>query len=309
MRGTRWLVGAFVVAAIGTAVLAVAGGWESWHALRDEAEGFAWHLRPWWLVGAPGFAVAALLTTGRLWAYLFRKAGGRASTREAIAAWLGSNLGRYVPGKIWQLTGIAAYLRARGDSGAAGFATSLALQAVILVTGTGVGVALAGGAASDALDPRAALALGIVLLVALHPAVLDRVIGLGARLLREPAPEGRLRPGTLLRACGLAIVVWMLYGVGLWCLVRGLAPAASLRPHDAAGIFAMAYVAGYVVLIAPGGLVVREGAMAALLVTLAGIPLGAAAAIAAAARVWTTVAELIAFAVVAGGLRRGGETG
>jgi uncharacterized membrane protein YbhN (UPF0104 family) len=71
----------------------------------------------------------------------------------------------------------------------------------------------------------------------------------------------------------------------------------------------MAYVAGYVVLIAPGGLVVREGAMAALLVTLAGIPLGAAAAIAAAARVWTTVAELIAFAVVAGGLRRGGETG
>ncbi|MFV1987277.1 MAG: lysylphosphatidylglycerol synthase domain-containing protein [Gemmatimonadota bacterium] len=308
MKTIRWLVGGFVAAAIGTAALAVGGGWESWQDLRVEAAGFDWRVRPWLLAGATAAAVAALLLTGRLWALLFHQAGGRVSTREAVGAWLGSNLGRYLPGKIWQLTGIAVYLRARGDSGAAGFGTSLALQAVILVTGTGVGVALAGRAAGDALDPRLSLALGVVLLATLHPRVIDRVIGLGARLLREPAPGGRLSGKTLAQAGAAGIVIWMLYGIGFWCLVHGLVPGSSLPPLAAAGIFAIAYVAGYVVLIAPGGLVVREGAMAALLVAATGIPLGAAAAVAAAARVWTTVAELIAFGIVVAGLRRGRET-
>jgi hypothetical protein len=309
LKVARWFTGVFVLAALVTAVVAILGGWDSWRVLRAAAADFPWQVNVWSLFAALGCAVGALLGTGRLWAHLFHQAGGRAEPREAVAAWIGSNLGRYIPGKIWQLTGIAAYLRARGDSGAAGFGTSLALQAVMLVTGAGVGVALAGGSATGALDPTFALVLGALLLAGLHPWVLDRVVRLGARLLREPAPVGRLDIATLAKAGALGVGIWALYGLGFWLLVGGLAPGGSLGPWTAAGIFASAYVAGYVVLIAPGGLIVRESALAALLAAATGMPLGATVAIAAAARIWTTVAELLAFALVAPGLRRGGEAG
>ena len=54
---------------------------------------------------------------------------------------------------------------------------------------------------------------------------------------------------------------------------------------------------GYIALISPGGLVVREGAMILLLATVLSVPAGVAAVLAVAARVWTIVCELAAFGV------------
>ncbi|MDX1393957.1 MAG: hypothetical protein R3195_06195 [Gemmatimonadota bacterium] len=299
MKGARGIAVVFLLAAALALAVSIAGGWQSWSDLRAQAADYPWRLHVGLLAGALGCATLALLWTGRVWAVLFRKAGGKETGAGAVAAWLGSNLGRYLPGKVWQLSGLAAWLRARGDSGAAGFATSLALQAVMLVTGLAVGVVFAGGEAAGALGPVPAALLGTGLLAMLHPRVLGGMISLGARLLREREPSVRPEAGSLARAGLAALAIWALYGVGFRLLVHGLAPGVSLGQAAAVGIFAAAYVAGYVVLVAPGGLVVREGALAGLLIAATGIPPGAAAAVAAAARIWTTAAELVAFGIAA----------
>lgn len=289
----------FIVASLIVIALGVAGGWESWTALRAEAASFPWAARPWPLGLALLSGVLALLLTGRVWASLLRGAGASTPPAEAVAAWLGSNLGRYLPGKVWQLGGIAAYLRARGESGSAGLGTSLALQVVVLVIGGGVGVAFAGTAVLGGVDPMLTGAVGLALLLVLHPAVLDVAMRFGARLMGENHPPVAPTPRALARTGVLMLVVWGVYGLGLWALVAGLAPGVALGWLTASGVFAGAYVTGYLVLVAPGGLIVREGAMAALLVAATGVSPGVGAALAVAARLWTTLSELAAFAIAA----------
>lgn len=299
MRPLRVAAVVFLAAALVTAGLAIASGWESWVTLREQARAFEWRVRPAWLALAVAAAVAALLVTARLWVAMLRRMGGRLGTREAVAAWMGSNLGRYLPGKIWQLTGIAAYLRARGDSGAAALGSSLALQAVVLASGTALGLATLGARALGGTEPWVLALAALAVAAALHPAVLRLLMRLGARFLGEAPPDGSLRATDLARAALVALGLWGLYGIGFWALYRGLTPAAGPGVVTATGVFAASYVVGYLVLIAPGGLVVREGALAALLGSVAGLPLGAAAGIAVAARLWTTAAEVAAFGIAA----------
>ena len=95
------------------------------------------------------------------------------------------------------------------------------------------------------------------------------------------------------------LVAWGVYGVGLLCLLPGIGVEWPLGDGGLlAGIFAASYVIGYVALVAPGGLVVREGAMTGLLAELGGLSVGVSAVVAIVARVWLVAAELMALAVV-----------
>lgn len=267
-----------------------------WEGLRAEVAGFRWEADPAWLLLALGCTAAGLVLSGVAWTGLHRATGGEIGVGEGTVAWLGSNLGRYVPGKVWQLAGLAAWVRSRGDSGATALSSSLALQAVTLLTGGAFGLALAGGRALGvAGDVPTAVALGAALAFLAHPRVIRGIAARVGRMIGEEPPP-RAPPGrSLVRAAATLCIVWGLHGLGFWALLRGLVGLSAPGPAAAAGTFAAGYVAGYLVLLAPGGLVVREGALAGLLVGLGGLPWGAAVAVAAAARVWSVAGELLAF--------------
>ena len=300
-RARRIAVAVFLLAAFAAllwGLLRAAPNWERW--IHEVPPG-GWRLDAARLSGAVGAAVAALLGTAWLWARLFRIAGGRLPVPEAMATWLGSNLGRYVPGKIWQLVGIAGYLAARGDSAAAGFTVSLALPVIMLATGAALGVGFIGAAAFGGFGPSS-IAIGLLVAVgAVHPATLRWLVRLGRRWLRESGPSAvvEISGRSLVGAAAVCVAMWGLYGFGFWLLIGGLMPSSPFGIPAATGIFAAGYVLGYVVLLAPGGIVVREGTIAGLLGTTAGLAAGPAAAVAVAARLWTIVAEILAFSIAA----------
>ena len=297
-------------------VMGLSGGWANWTTLEEAGIGSQWDPSPVLLCGAGGLGVFALLLTARLWASMFATAGGRTRTSEALAAWLGSNLGRYVPGKVWQLTSIAAYLGARGDAGSIALTVSLALQAVMLAVGAVIGLGLLGPALFGGVNPWTLVIAGVAVLCILHPTVLGLITRLARRMLKESQLEQRvdgvsseikegLGAKTLLFAALTAVLIWGLYGAGFWVLVQGLIVESGITLREATGIFTMGYLMGYVVVIAPGGMVVREGAIVGLLGLVSGIPLGPATMIALATRIWTTGAELLAFGLaVAMGVRK-----
>ncbi|MDX1578523.1 MAG: lysylphosphatidylglycerol synthase domain-containing protein [Gemmatimonadota bacterium] len=298
--------GLFLLVALAAVAIALRGDWAAWSGLEEETRGYVWDLSVLPLLAALAAGVTALLVSGVVWVWLFRAAGGRTGGAEAVAAWLGSNLGRYLPGKVWQLTSLAAWIRTRGDSGATALAVSLALQAAVLVAAAAVAAVTLGTRAFAGTDPRVVGAALAVAALALSPPVLRRAIRWGRRVLRErgEADIGGLDTARLMGAGLCALLLWTLYGLGFWALIHGLVSGGPVRLATATGIFAAGYLIGYLVLVAPGGIVVREGAIAALLGAAAGIPPGPATAIALAARLWTTVAELVAFGVAAGiGLR------
>ncbi len=305
--GRRWVAlgtVAFLFAALVAVGLALSGNWAAWGDLAA-SEMSRWRVRPPWLAAAIGCEVVALCASGAIWAWLFRTAGGRAGVPEAAAAWLGSNLGRYLPGKIWQVTGLVGYVRGRGDSGAAALATLIAFQAAIVVTGLALAIAVLGVGAFDAVG-RWPLVLGAVSLgAALTPPVLRFVIRLGRRLLRETGErrDAELDGRMLCRAVIGSLLVWPLHGLGFLALLEGLVLENTIGFPTALGVFAGSYVVGYLALVAPGGLVVREGAIVGLLTAATAIPAGPAAALALAARLWTTAAELVSFGLALAFLR------
>ena len=286
---------AFLLVAFAAVASALSGSWGAWLEMAG-SEDARWRVRPLWLTGAVASGTAALWISGAIWGSMFRASGGRTRLPEAAAAWLGSNLGRYLPGKIWQVTGLVGYVRARGDSGAGALATVLLFQAVMLATGSGVGLAALGAGAFEGVGPWPIVLGGLGVAAALTPALLRRIVRIGHRFLREPGEPGQVSLGAslLIRAVAGSLLVWSLHGLGFWALLQGLVAENPIDPLVACGVFSASYVVGYVAVIAPGGMIVREGAMTSLLSVAASVALGPAAALALAARLWATVAELIA---------------
>jgi len=131
-------------------------------------------------------------------------------------------------------------------------------------------------------------------LILVQPPVVKAVMRLAGRLLKEPAVQTTPGASHIVQSSLVLAGVWTLYGLGFWSLCQGMVGEAGPSFLPATGIFAAAYVAGYLVLIAPGGLLIREGAMVALLVAITPLTTPVAAALALAARLWATVAELAA---------------
>ena len=277
------------------------GQWTSLDEIMESTRRFDWSFRPWWLAAAVAVGVANLFLMGLVWAGLFRRTGGTARTGEAVRVWVVTNFGRYIPGKVWQLGGLAAYMKGRGDSGAAALVSAVAFQIISLVTGGAIAVATIGvrWVAGGGSWLPALTVLGLILFAGLHPGVIRWIAGRLGHWLGETDLNVDLGARDIARATIGMLVAWLAYGVGLLLLLRGVGVAWEVMQIPAlTGIFAASYVIGYLVLVAPGGLVVREGAMTALLVELGGLALGVAGAVAIMARVWMVVTELVALALV-----------
>ncbi len=275
-----------------------------WTSLADVAAGireFQWSLEPVRLTLSISFAIADLLLMGTVWVRLFRCTGGAVPWWIGVRLWVITNFGRYIPGKVWQLGGLAAFMKERGDSGAAALISAVLFQIVSLVTGIAVALATIGsrwitGGASWIMT---GLLLFAILALGLHPGV----IRAASRRLAWAMGEAEVNVELGVRDIGEAavgmLVAWCLYGVGFAFLLSGLGVASeALDLRLVTGVFAASYVVGYAALVAPGGLIVREGAMAGLLAELARLSMGVAAAVAVAARIWMVAAELGALLVV-----------
>lgn len=237
------------------------------------------------------WAMYALLVSS--WRMLLTAWGEGLDGWTAARIWTVSNLGKYLPGKVWAIAGMAILARQAGVSPAAATGSAVVLQAVSIGSGAAV-AALTGAAAIERARPGtlaglwllvAAAVVGIALL--LWPPVLRRLLRLAApEAAGQPAPP--LPP--ILYGVAANLVAWVGYGVALWLLARGLLPQAGLGVRAAIAVFTASYLAGFLALIAPGGLGVREGLFILMLQGSLGI--GAATALALASRVLLTITEV-----------------
>ena len=278
--------------------------WRQWTSLDEVLAGardFEWRVHAGWLATSLVLAVADLVLMGSVWMRLFRRTGGSTSWWHGVRVWVITNFGRYIPGKVWQLGGLTAYMKARGESGAAALVSAVVFQVVTLVTGTAIAAATVGlrWAADDGSLIPSLVTLMVLVGVGLHPAVLRAATRRLGGLMGEDEVEVRVRGADIAVAAFGMLLAWAVYGAGFVSLLLGIGVDWPLSEWGlATGIFAASYVVGYLALVAPGGLVVREGAMTGLLAEVAKLPIGVGALVAVAARVWLIAAELLALALV-----------
>ena len=267
---------------------------EQWRRTREAGFGFE---PRWWLIAASGLIVlgtyALLIQT---WRVMVSSWGSSISWHEAARIWFVSNLGKYVPGKVWQVVAMGAMAQRAGVSPVAASGSAVVINVVNLLAGVGV-VGLTGAS----LLGRPTVVLAVTLLVAVGvlfaPTVLPLTIRLGERLVGRSFPMPRLPRRPIWIAGAASILAWILYGVAFWLLAMGVAPATMGALQSYIAAFTASYILGYVTLFAPGGLGVRDISLAAFLDQLHLTSGGAGVLIAVASRLWLSVLEILPGAI------------
>lgn len=266
-----------------------------WRALGDQSLS----LDPrWWLIVAA--SVLVLLTYAlliQLWRILLRAWGAELRFTDAARIWFVSSLGRYVPGKIWQIGAMAAMARSSGVSPVA--ATGTAILNTGINIAAGIGVALVTGAAylDDAVEGGAGIAIGLLAaaiagLVAL-PWLLPRLVEQFAKVTGRQLPAAHMPARVIWFTAAGNVAAWILYGLAFELFVRSLVPGTTGATSMYIAVYTGSYVVAYLTLIAPGGLGVREGVMAIWLVKLGLATAPQAVLVAFASRLWLTFFEVL----------------
>jgi len=272
-----------------------------WDAVRGA--GPVIHLDAAALAASAGITLATFALLISAWRAVLRGWDERLSYGTAARIWCLSNLARYIPGRVWQLTGMAAMAQRAGVSPWAAAGSAIVVQ--LLAVGTG---ALVTGLTVVPTDyPLAIAACGAAALAAVAALSSARAVAVLARLLaRLTRRDWRLLPvarGPLAVSAAVTGLAWIAYGLAFYFLVQGLLGEPRLSIGAAVGAFTASYLIGLLLVFTPGGLGVREGA---IYVLLAG-PLGPAGALVVTlgSRLVMSGAEVIAALVaLAFGVRR-----
>jgi hypothetical protein len=266
-----------------------------------ELEPARWPVTSWAHFGLSLVLLAGgYLVSGALWGRMVEELGGaRLAPATAAGVYFLANLGRYVPGKVWQLVGLAALARRHG------VAPTVAAGAAVL----GQITALAGAAVMGGLafltnpDPtRTALAaawlVGVVVLLAVPP-IFRRLVAAAARAARTEVPETlEGDPWFGARWVALYALNWAIYGLAFWALAAGFGLPGGVL--ESASGFAAAYLLGYLAIFAPAGIGIREGFLVVFLDPIMG---ARSLGIAVIARLWTTLMEIALALALAGRAR------
>jgi hypothetical protein len=249
---------------------------------------------------AVGSLFLTLLGVIALWRLLLADLGVALGYGPAVQLWSFSNLGRYLPGKLWQVVGLVVVSR---DLGAPpGVTVTGGVLALGLMIGTGAAVGLLTlPEALRGLGWASILVAGLAGALAV-PAVWPGVIGWGVRRLPASLGCAGTRPlgrRTWLRLVGLFVLAWIAHGASFLQFASAFGDVRWTDLPACTGAYVLAHVTGLVAVFAPGGIGVREGLLARLLASdgPVGLP---AHAVAVAARLWSIAAELLVLALAVG---------
>jgi hypothetical protein len=303
LRAHKRLVQGVAVALI--LIFLALGVRSSWTQLSQ----YQWHVHWGLLAASLAFFVAQELSYALIWRGILRRLGSQLDIVSSERIYLSAEFVRYIPGNVWHVLARVLSAEARGVPKAIGLA-SMVVELATKITSAALVFALSllfwpDVAALNRVIPRdVIIGVGVVgiplLLVGLHPRLLQGALNRGLRLLRREPVTLTLRYRDILLITSYWSLSWVVAGIGFYLLVRSLtdAPLAIAAVALAIGINAMAWDLGFLSFFTPSGLGVREAAIVGLLIAcglVAGVDatLGVALVVAFMARLLTTAAELV----------------
>lgn len=265
--GLLALVGVFVGVAL----------YRNWDAVAEDLELLRWQdLLASGLAGSGGAICAGLS-----WRIILDDLGQRVPILPAATMFFIGQLGKYIPGSVWTAVIQAELGRQRGLR-----RTSIVMAyAVTLIVSIGAGALVGSLVLLGVTGPDQLPILGLVLIGALvvfiplvRPRLVNRLLTWLANKAGRTVPELNLSGGALAGALLVSILAWLLLGLHVWFVARPLGADLADLPA-VTGAFALAFVAGLLVVPLPAGAGIREailiatftpiiGAQAALTVSL-----------------------------------------
>lgn len=248
--------------------------------------------------------IAVYLAHCMLWRHITTRLGGiKPGLKSALRIYFVSSLGRYLPGKLWQIAGLAVLAQKAGISAVAATAASLVAQFAFLTAGLVYLALLLPGWGGNA--PIVGALITLVLGAASFFVITSTRLG---HNLREAVSRRSTRFGNALMMLDRvriadALVWWVLYaltwallGAAFVVMTSSFVPLTSVQQLHVAGTAAASYLFGYVAFFSLAGLGVREAVMIGLLSQV--MPASAALVVSVVSRLWFTAAELLPLALI-----------
>jgi hypothetical protein len=220
----------------------------------------------------------------RYWAWerIIARHGYTDARHANIKMWIMSEMYRYIPGNVWSFAG-----RWKGATtgGVAAKSTvhALMVEAGGLLSGAAIVTLVVLGQPYMWLAPFVAGAV-----VLFGPAVIRLMI----RIIRHDTIIFPRQENAVLLL--LYMFVWMVFGAAHVALFRAMAPTIGSVPDmTAMSVSVISWFIGYVTIITPMGLGVREAVFSQRLAAVTSIPVATAGLLAVISRVWLVVSEIV----------------
>lgn len=273
----------------------------NWEAVREDLD----LLSGWDYLASGSAACAGLLLLWATWTAVLHGLGTELPGHDSRTIYFAAQLGKYVPGSVWPAV-IQARLGRRNGVAPTTMVVSYALwMGVLCAVGAITGVlVLTNG---DVEVPWWVVLLCVVaalvaLPLLLHDRGLPQLISWALRRRGRDDVAIRLSPAAARRATALSAATWVVFGVHAWFLARPLGAGTADLPL-VIGAFALAFVAGVIVVPLPAGAGLRETILVLTLGAAIGRP--GALTVALLSRLIMIVAEVVLASVtgVPGALR------
>lgn len=242
----------------------------------------AWQPASWlFLVLAFLVLLVCLFIMALLWYGILRILGGRLPAPLALRFYGLTLLPRYVPGMVWSYAGRSLLCEREGIPRRV--AAASVVTEVVLIVGSGFVIALLKYLSLSwlalVLLPALILLVGLVIARARH----------GVQLARQ------LERIATWYGYGVAYLgFWLLYGASTWLIALSVAPEIALQnASELIAVTAISWLAGFLAILVPSGLGVREAMFAVTLLPLVGS--AGAVLIPLLARLTGMLAELVFF--------------
>lgn len=278
--------------------------WINW----DQVKQFDWQFNLVYMLLSLVCAMVALFFFAAAWTRIVSAFGHKVTVPDGFRILNLSNLGRYIPGKIWQVFGMLYLAKQKDVSEGQAAASFVIYQLFTIPASLLVWVIAAQFEPSLLIDkfkimgPGSAYtfgALGLLgcLFLVFYPRPILRLTNRILKRIGRSAAEFTLDKSVALQSFVGYFLGWILFGLAFWLFLMSMLGDGAPSVLVAIGLYNVAYQIGYLALFAPGGLGPRELIIGVLLQPFVG-PI--APALALVARIWSIVIDSSAAAVALG---------
>ena len=280
------------VVRIGFVVLAVALGVWAVYAQRDAVATGLRRVGVLTVLGALVTVVAGLVASLQTWRSLLASLGSPLPLAAAGRIFFIGQLGKYIPGSVWPVVMQTELAKAERVPRARSATAAILAMVITLCAGLLAVIAtLPFLTSGETAGYRWIVLAAPVMLIGLHPRIINPALGRLLKLAKRPPLEHPLTGRAVLVALAWALISWILLCTHVWLLAVRLGAKPGQAALLAIGGFAFAWTAGFLVVFAPAGAGVREVILVATLKTV--LDTGESTVIALVSRVLMSVADLV----------------
>ncbi|HID64532.1 MAG TPA: flippase-like domain-containing protein [Anaerolineae bacterium] len=203
-------------------------GW-ALYGNREEVKTYQWSFDYPLLALSLGVMLASLSLYAWQWRFSLQRLGAAVGFIKVLRIYFIGNLGRYIPGKVWQFLGWFYLFEREGVSPVQTLASIAVNQVIQNMTGLALAFVVLTGLHSTELKGRLLPFLIVIPLglVVIQPSVLERLLNRGLRLFKREPVVIELTAWDLARFAALHLFCWLGQGLAFYLFTRALSNAVG----------------------------------------------------------------------------------